>query len=616
MNLAMSDKTGQIIVKIGFGFIMLMVAWTVVASLVFLLGTGLLPDFPHPFYQWWLYALNFDGNARVALWLKIGAGVGVLPPLVMIFALIYRGQQVKGPKLRRPLFGGMVKPPLAVTDNHGHAVWLDVKTARKKFPGPTADYGGIVIGEAYRVDKDKVAKVDFDPQDRNTWGQGGKAPLLIDPCVKHQSHSLMIIGSGGYKTTTALSTLLYWTGSAVILDPAGEIAPMLRAARERMGHTIYELDPEGDVGFNALDWINIKKPLVSSDIDAVVTWVCGEVKETGDKNKDFFDSMGRKLITALMSHMLFDPAVPPRFKSLATVLDAVAMPPAKLRPLLYSIYENSPSAYARRLAGTVCGLVDETFSGIAGTAGELTSWLANDALAKLVSGNSFKTSDLLNGKVTIFLKMPMKILENTPGVARTVIGSLLNAAYEANGKFDGRILFLLDEAARLGYMKILETARDAGRKYGITMQLLYQNTGQIIDQWGEQGKNAWYGGVSFRCYASVQDLDTATELENTCGTYGVMASSEGTNTGTSGKGFETGNRSRGSNTSFHEVSRPLIRKSEIMQDMRDDDMIVLLRSSPPLRCGRAIYFRRPELNDQVGENKFYKKTKVLLPMKD
>ena len=91
----------------------------------------------------------------------------------------------------------------------------------------------------------------------------------------------------------------------------------------------------------------------------------------------------------------------------------------------------------------------------------------------------------------------------------------------------GRILFLLDEVARLGYMKILETARDAGRKYGITLQLLYQSTGQIVDQWGEQGKRSWYDGVSYRCYAAVQDLDTATELENSFGTYGVMASSEG-----------------------------------------------------------------------------------------
>ena len=38
-----------------------------------------------------------------------------------------------------------------------------------------------------------------------------------------------------------------------------------------------------------------------------------------------------------------------------------------------------------------------------------------------------------------------------------------------------------------------------------------------------------------RSYAAVQDLETAKELEETFGTYAVMATSEGSNTGTSGK---------------------------------------------------------------------------------
>ena len=107
----------------------------------------------------------------------------------------------------------------------------------------------------------------FDPDNPKTWGQGGKAPLLIDPCREGPTHSLMIIGSGGFKTTTAVSTLLHWTGSAVILDPAGEIAPMLREARERMGQTVYEIDPSSDIGFNVLDWIDIKSPLAATNID-------------------------------------------------------------------------------------------------------------------------------------------------------------------------------------------------------------------------------------------------------------------------------------------------------------------------------------------------------------
>ena len=95
--------------------------------------------------------------------------------------------------------------------------------------------------------------------------------------------------------------------------------------------------------------------------------------------------------------------------------------------------------------------------------------------------------------------------------------------------------YLLDEAARLGPMRIIETARDAGRKYGITLQLLYQSIGQIIEQWGREGKNAWYDGVSHRSYAAVQDLETAKELEETFGSYAVMATSESSNSGRSGK---------------------------------------------------------------------------------
>jgi hypothetical protein len=41
------------------------------------------------------------------------------------------------------------------------------------------------------------------------------------------------------------------------------------------------------------------------------------------------------------------------------------------------------------------------------------------------------------------------------------------------------MLFLLDEVARLGPMAALEAARDAGRKYGITLLLLYQFAGQL-----------------------------------------------------------------------------------------------------------------------------------------
>ncbi|WP_427980388.1 type IV secretory system conjugative DNA transfer family protein [Acidocella sp.] len=523
----------------------------------------------------------------------------------MIAGLIYRSRQVVGPRLRRPLFGGIVSSPLAVTDNHGRSEWMSMAAAKGRFSGPDPVFGGIVVGEAYRVDQDKAARKRFDPDNPRSWGQGGKAPLLIDPCREGPTHSLMIIGSGGFKTTCAVSTLLHWTGSAVVLDPSGELAPMLRAARQAMGHNVYELDPAGQTGINVVDWIDIGSLLAATNIASVVAWICGDAKPANKKD-DFFDSMARNVVRCSLAHLVFDPDAPPELKTLHTVRRAIALPADQIRATLHGIFESSPSMYARQLAGPLCGLVEETFSGVIGGAAEMTTWLGNEAFSHLVSGASFKTSALLDGKTTVFLKMPMKALETEPGIARTIIGALLNAVYEADGDVNGRVLFLLDEAARLGYMKILETARDAGRKYGITLQPIYQSTGQIVEQWGEQGKRSWYDGVSYRCYAAVQDLDTATELEKSFGTFGVMASSEGTNTGKAGKAMEASNLSRGSNISYHEIGRPLIRAAELMHDVRDDEQFILGRGMVPLRCGRAIYFRRPDFKERVAPNRFYR----------
>jgi type IV secretion system protein VirD4 len=603
-----TKSTVQLGAKIMVGLLLFGVAWTLIASLVFLFGTRLIGTFAHPFYQWWTYFLYAPPNPVVALWLRIGAGVASVAVLVFAAALLFRRRTV-GPSLRQALFGGTPQPMRGATDNHGHADWLSIAKAREVFPGPSAEFGGVVVGEAYRVDQDRVAAVAFDPANKATWGQGGKAPLLVDPCKSGPTHSLVFAGAGSFKSTSAASTLLTWTGSVVVLDPSGELGPMLAGAREDMDHTVHQLGLRGTTGFNVLDWIDIESPLATTNVLSVVGWVCGGDPGGGwgkDKGSEFFEARGRAMVACLLSHMLWDPAMPATLKTLRTLRIGIATPEKEMRDVLKGIHKDSCSPFARDHAGTLMGLVDETFSGVYANADESTSWLANPAFASIVSGDTFKSRDLLGGKVSVFLQIPLAALQSTPAIGRVVIGALLNAAYEADGEVNGRILYLLDEAARLGPMKILETARDAGRKYGITLQLLYQSVGQLERQWGREGKREWYDGVSHRSYAAVQDLETAKELEETFGTYGVMATSEGSNTGSSGKSFETGSRSRGANTSYHEISRPLIRREELMNDCRTDEAFVVIRGAKPLRCGRAIYFRRPELEAKSEASRFNK----------
>ena len=54
----------------------------------------------------------------------------------------------------------------------------------------------------------------------------------------------------------------------------------------------------------------------------------------------------------------------------------------------------------------------------------------------------------------------------------------------------------------------------------------------------------------------------------------------------------------------HEISRDLIKPEEVLADMRADEMIVFTRGCYPLRCGRAIWWRRPEIACRVENSRF------------
>src|SRR4051812_34926562 len=95
---------------------------------------------------------------------------------------------------------------------HGDASWMPMKQVARLLP----ETGGIVIGVRYRVDRDDVACVDFDPKNPYTWGRGGRARLVTYDLAAFpagSTHGLVFAGSGGFKTvSTVVSTCLRWSG--------------------------------------------------------------------------------------------------------------------------------------------------------------------------------------------------------------------------------------------------------------------------------------------------------------------------------------------------------------------------------------------------------------------
>ncbi len=513
----------------------------------------------------------------------------------------------------KPLRAHDVKPvERARTDAFGHADWMPIREAAALFDAAREPLGGVVVGEAYRVDQDSGAiRKAFDPRNRSTWGKGGKAPLLVFDLSWGGTHGLVFAGSGSFKTvSTCVPTLLTYRGPTVTLDPSSELAPMLTPARIAMGRRVISIDPMSREGaFNALDWLKPDSPLIDGDIRAVVDWICGEkppaTSNAPNAGKAFFEGRGKAMVEALLSDIVFDPALPDARRNLVTLAARLALPEEAMRKELARIHEESNSPRARHMAGQLMNLVAETFSGVYGNMSEQTEWLANPGYAALVSGKGFRTADLVAGNVDLFINIPMKVLEATPALARVVVGALLNAVYEADGRLPGgRVVFLLDEVARLGFMSSLARARDAGRKYGITLVMLYQSEGQLREQWGEGGKASWFESASWRAYAAIGSLEQARAVSEACGEHGVVLSSESTSRGRSARPLEFGAATSGSSEQLSERGRRLATVSEILADARADEQFVFVRGRKPLRCGRAIYFRRPDMVDLVAANRF------------
>lgn len=473
---------------------------------------------------------------------------------------------------------------------HGQADWMRLTQASNLFP----DTGGIVVGERYRVDRDTIAGASFRADARETWGAGGTSPLLCFDGSFGSSHGIVFAGSGGFKTTSVtIPTALKWGGALIVLDPSSEVAPKVSKHRDEAGRRVKVLDPrKPETGFNALDWVGQYGGTTEEDIASVASWIMSDSGRASGVRDDFFRASGLQLLTAIIADVCLSGHTPKDRQTLRQVRSNLAEPEPQLRKRLQDIYDNSESGFVRENVAAFVNMTPETFSGVYANAIKETHWLSYQNYAALVSGSTFRTQDIASGKTDVFINIDLKTLETHAGLARVVIGSFLNAIYNRDGTMDGRVLFLLDEVARLGYMRILETARDAGRKYGITLTMIYQSIGQLRETYGgRDASSKWFESASWISFAAINDPETADYISRRCGMTTVEIDQVS-------RSFQSRGSSR--TRSKQLGARPLIQPQEVLS-MRTDEQIVFTAGCPPLRCGRAIWFRRPDMRSCVNQ---------------
>lgn len=488
----------------------------------------------------------------------------------------------------------------------GNARFLELKTARRLFRS-----GGVILGEAYRPDLDpwlhgrrlgrrELQGRAFAADDPASWGRGGKTELLRYDARNASGHGLVFAGSGGFKTTGfAVPTALEWDGSLICFDPSVEIGPLVAEDRKRRGQRVISLHPKWakNNSFNALEWVLSDMENAEEHVGVISRWIIGPTSSLGGTAK-YFAETADSLIRAILADIIFDTQLDADEKTLGELRRTLAQSNNALRKTLEATAKSSESPMAARLAATLYDLAPEQFSGIAGQAQTATQFLDIQKFGALVSGSSFSVSDIARGDTDIFINVPLESLLATPAIGKIIMAALLNGMMKADGVYEKRVLVLVDEAYQLGKsFDPITKVRDVGRKYGLSLALLYQSVGQLVENYGEEGRQAFFESAAYRIYAAIQDQDMAKKLSDECGDYtGVMT-----------------NRSRssgewslfGGSVSFTRTLTkvPLISPSEV-RDMRSDEALVFVAGHKPIRCARPLYFRRKDMVARVSKRRF------------
>jgi type IV secretion system protein VirD4 len=202
-----------------------------------------------------------------------------------------------------------------------------------------------------------------------------------------------------------------------------------------------------------------------------------------------------------------------------------------------------------------------------------SSWIDSPPIAQCLSRSSFDPRDLRSDRMTIYLILPSRKLSVLSPLLRLWLGTIMHVLSRDEASEKHEVLFMLDEAAHLGKLQILEDAITLFRAYGMRFLLYFQSINQLQTVYGENaqtildncqtqvyfGTNAWESGehISKRIGDCTILVESINRNWNRSRSYGQ------------GKESSQGSVGSGDGITIAEQGRRLLRPEEILLLPRD-----------------------------------------------
>jgi len=368
--------------------------------------------------------------------------------------------------------------------------------------------------------------------------------------------------------------------------------------RRIMGHTIVRLDP-AMLGGPQPDSLNPLDLIIADAPDALER--CADLAEAiivTDEHitDDHWVESARKILKVTIGFVAHFASEHDR--NLQSVLDILASPERFQAMLAMTIESPHCGGMLAREALSCMHFRDKELNSVMTTVNRNLSCFNSTAMIDAISKTSFDLNSLRSGKITVYLMLPEHQLRTGAPYLRLMITTLIRAATRSGPGERNPLTFLLDEAATLKRMPILNDAVQLLRGYGIRIIFVFQALAQIKDAFGDESQ--FLQSVATQLYFGTNDYETAESISRRIGdtTIEVVSKQSGwsqsrSNTKIFDPQQQSGQYSTSGSTTVSEASRRLLQASELLT-MSPNAMIVFHKAMPPICLQRTRYFVDPE----------------------
>lgn len=398
-------------------------------------------------------------------------------------------------------------------------------------------------------------------------------------------HALLFAPTGSGKGVGfVIPNLLYWEHSVFIHDIKLENYELTSGWRQKSGQEVYvwsPADPDGVTHcYNPIDWVSDKPGQMVDDVQKIGNLIMPE--------KEFWNNEARSLFVGVLLYLIADPNKNASFGEVVRVMrsdDVVYNLAVVLDTMGQDIH---PVAYMNIAA--FLQKADKERSGVISTMNSSLELWANPLIDAATAKSDFNITEFKKKRTTVYVGLTPDNLQR--------LQPLMQVFYQQATEFLSRkmpekdepygVMFMLDEFPTLGKMEQFMSGIAYFRGYHVRLFLIVQDTQQLKGIYEEHGMNSFLSNSTYRITFAANNFETANLISQLCGNKTVDAVSA-----SKSKFLDLNPSSKSMNVS--KAQRALLLPQEVINLSRDDQ-IILIESSPPIRCKKIKYYA----------NKFFK----------